>query len=78
VTAIPDWLQEILAKPTCDVHEAGKALGLERHRAYAAVWSGHIPTIAVGARRKKVPTAWLRRTLGLDETLARPRMRRTK
>jgi hypothetical protein len=64
---LPAWLAEILAKPTCDIPEAGKALGLNRGPSYAAAARGAIPTIDFGGRRKKVPTNWLRRQLRLDE-----------
>ena len=75
MATIPDWLEEILAEPTCDIHEAGRALGLARHRAFAAVAAGAIPVIRVGKRRMKVPTSWLRQVLRLD---GEPRVRRTK
>jgi hypothetical protein len=64
---VPSWLEEILAKPTCDVPEAGRALGLSRPRSYAGAARGYIKTIDTGDRRKRVSTAWLRRTLQLDE-----------
>jgi hypothetical protein len=67
VVTYPPWLAEILAKPTCDIPEAGRALGLERGGSYAAAARGDIKTIPCGPRRKKVPTAWLRRTLQIDE-----------
>ena len=47
------------------VDEAGALLGLSRGSAYAAAARGEIPTIRIG-RRLLVPTAALRRLLGLD------------
>ena len=73
MTAIPKWLAEILAKPTCNVPEAGRALGLNRDRSYAAAREGFIETIETGPKRRQVPTSWLRRKLMIDE----PSMRRT-
>ena len=41
-------------------------LGLSRGATYAAAERGEIKTIRLG-RLKRVPTAWLRSKLGLDE-----------
>jgi hypothetical protein len=46
--------------------EAGRVLGLRRGATYAAARSGDIKTIRLG-RLLKVPTAWLKAKLGLDE-----------
>jgi hypothetical protein len=46
---------------------AGRAFGLSRNAAYAAVKSGQIPSVRIGARIA-VPTAPLRRMLGIEET----------
>lgn len=48
--------------------DAGRALGLSRASTYDAVARGQIPAIRVG-RRLLVPTAALRRMLGLDSDL---------
>lgn len=60
-----EWLEEILAKPTTTVPEAGKVFGLARNQAYEAAARGEIKTLKFG-RRLVVPTAWLRRQLMLD------------
>lgn len=60
------WLQQILAKPTTTVPEAGRALGLSRNAAYEAASRGEIETLRFG-RKYVVPTAWLRRALQLTE-----------
>ena len=53
-------------RPTLNVWpETGQILGLSRQATYNAVERGEIPTIRVG-RRILVPTASLRRMLGLD------------
>jgi hypothetical protein len=44
---------------------AGRALGLGRNSTFQGAKNGEIETIAVG-RRRPVPTAFLRRKLGLD------------
>lgn len=49
---------------------AGRALDLSRNATYDAARRGDIPTIPMG-RRKPVATAWLRKTLGLDQEAAR-------
>jgi excisionase family DNA binding protein len=58
---VPDSATE----PTVTVERAGALLGISRGSAYAAAAAGDIPTIRVG-RRLLVPTAALRRLLGLD------------
>jgi excisionase family DNA binding protein len=50
------------------VEEVARVLGLSRASAYRAVRSGQIPSIAIG-RRVLVPTAALRKMLGLDDAV---------
>ncbi len=52
-------------RPTLEVEEAGRILGLGRASAYIGVKNGVIPAIRVG-KRLLVPTAALRRMLALD------------
>ena len=47
-----------LPRRTCSIVEAGKALGLGKNGAYAAVERGEIKTLKFGERRV-VPLAWL-------------------
>ena len=47
--------------------QTGKMLNLSRGGTYAAAARGDIKTIQLG-RLKRVPSAWLRAKLGLDET----------
>lgn len=44
---------------------AGRALGLGRNATYEAAERGEIPTVKVG-RKRPVPTAPLRRLLGIE------------
>ena len=46
--------------------QTGKMLNLSRGGAYAAAARGDIKTIQLG-RLKRVPSAWLKAKLGLDE-----------
>ena len=46
--------------------ETGSILGLCRNTTYEAAARGDIKTVRFG-RLKRVPTAWLRQKLGLDE-----------
>jgi hypothetical protein len=46
--------------------ETGKILNLSRGATYAAAERGDVKTVKFG-RLKRVPTAWLRQQLGLDE-----------
>jgi hypothetical protein len=59
-------LQELLSAPTADVPDVGRiCYGLSRNGSYDAAKRGDIPTIKVG-RLLKVPTAALRKQLGLE------------
>lgn len=58
-------IPEAAEQPTVTVEEAGQALGISRASAYEGVRSGAIPSIKIG-RRIVVPTAALRRLVGLD------------
>jgi hypothetical protein len=59
-------LAEIIERPVVPLWpHVGKTLGLSRGGTYAAAERGDIKTIRLG-RLKRVPTAWLRQTLGLD------------
>ena len=55
-------------QPTLGVEQTAQILGLSRAAAYNAVKAGQIPSITIG-RRILVPTAALRRMLGLDATM---------
>jgi hypothetical protein len=63
-------LQNLLSKPTASVPEVGRiCFNLSRNGSYAAARSGGIPTIEVGGserRRLMVPTAALRKILGIE------------
>jgi excisionase family DNA binding protein len=52
-------------EPTISVERAGELLGVSRASAYESVRRGEIPAIRLG-KRLVVPTAALRRMLGLD------------
>ena len=49
--------------------QTGKMLNLSRNGTYAAAERGDIKTVRFG-RLLKVPTAWLKAKLGLDEPTA--------
>jgi len=49
--------------------DSGTLLHLSRNATYAAAGRGEIKTIKFG-RLLRVPTAWLRQKLGLDESAA--------
>lgn len=52
-------------RPTLSVEEAGEVLGISRDLAYKAAARGDIPTIRVGPKRLRVPTARLLAMLGV-------------
>jgi hypothetical protein len=59
-------LTALLSNATADVPDVGRiCFGLSRNGSYAAALRGEIPTIKVG-RLLKVPTATLRRQLGIE------------
>lgn len=58
-------IQELLRQPTVSVPDAGRVLGIGRNAAYDAVKRGEIDLLAFGKRRV-VPTAPLRRKLGIE------------
>jgi hypothetical protein len=63
-----DWLKKILAEPTASVPDSGRALGIRgRNQSYEAARRGEMPTLRFG-RTLRVPTAWLRKQLQLDDT----------
>jgi hypothetical protein len=64
-----DKLRKALAGLTVKVEVAGQALGVGRNAAYAAAKRGDIPTIRIGGAIR-VPTAPLRRMLGLEQEAA--------
>jgi hypothetical protein len=51
------------------VEVAGRAFGLGRNSSYAAFKNGHLPSVRIG-NKIAVPTAPLRRMLGLDQEAA--------
>jgi hypothetical protein len=61
--------QLLMSKLTVELWPtAGRALGYGRSKTYAAAASGEIQTLGNGPGKKKpVPTAFLRRKLGLEE-----------
>jgi hypothetical protein len=64
-------LERLLSKPTADVPDVGRVCyNLCRNASYAAAARGDIPTIKIG-NLLKVPTAALRRQLGLEEEAAK-------
>jgi Helix-turn-helix domain len=62
-------MQALREEPSVSVELAGKALGIQRSSAYAAIRSGELPHIRIG-RRIAVPTAWLRSKLQISEQAA--------
>jgi excisionase family DNA binding protein len=60
-----ELISDIHDKLTVTVEVAGKALNLGRNAAYEAVRRGDIPSVRIG-RRYVIPTASLRRMLGIE------------
>jgi hypothetical protein len=64
-----DFAKLLNENATLPLERAGQILGLKRGATYAAARAGEIRTIRFG-RLLKVPTAWLKQRLGLDEPAA--------
>lgn len=62
----PD-IESVRQKATVSIEDAGKLLGVSRSYAYEMARSGHLPTITLGVRRRRVPTAALLRMLQVTE-----------
>jgi hypothetical protein len=63
-------LKALLAEPTISVPVAGALFGLAKNAAYRAAADGSLPAVRIGPRIVRVPTAALRRMLGLEQTPA--------
>ena len=55
---------DLFGRHTVTIEEAAALLGVSRNTAYQAAKTGQLETIQIG-RRKLVPTAHLRKALGL-------------
>jgi hypothetical protein len=64
-----DFAKLLNENATLPLERAGQILGLKRGATYAAARAGEIRTTRFG-RLLKVPTAWLKQRLGLDEPAA--------
>lgn len=61
---MPEWLKEILAKPTASIAETGRCFDLGKNTSYEVARRGEWPL--VGTKHKQsVPTAFIREKLGL-------------
>jgi excisionase family DNA binding protein len=58
-------IERLLEFPTLSIRDAGRVLGLGINKSYAAARAGEIPIIEFG-RKRRVPTAQLRKLLGLS------------
>jgi hypothetical protein len=58
-------LETVLGNPTTTIPVAGRVLGLSRSLSYRSAQTGEIPTLTFGGK-KVVPTAWLKRVLGME------------
>jgi hypothetical protein len=59
-------IEELLSKPSCTVSEFAAVFGLSRNAAYEAIQRRNVKSLRFG-KRIVVPTAPLRKMLGLDE-----------
>jgi hypothetical protein len=60
-------LKNLLSNPTASIPDVGRiCFGLSRNGSYTAAADGAFPTIKVGKKTMRVPTAPLRKLLGLE------------
>lgn len=64
--------KNLFTRPVLTVQEAAEVLRVSRDVAYEAVRRGEIPSVRIG-RRIVVPTAALKRLLGMETTEAPPK-----
>jgi len=57
---------DLLGRPLITVSQAARLLGVSRNGAYEAVRRGDIESIKIGSKMIRIPTAPLRRKLGLE------------
>jgi excisionase family DNA binding protein len=57
---------DLLGRPLITVSQAARLLGVSRNGAYEAVRRGDIESIKIGSKIIRIPTAPLRRMLGLE------------
>ena len=65
--SMDDATLAVLTSPTISVNQYAALMGVDRTTAYAAVKNGEVDAIRVGSKRIRIPSAPLRRLLGLDE-----------
>jgi hypothetical protein len=59
-------LKNLLSQPTASIPDVGRiCFGLSRNGSYTAAAEGSFPTIKVGKKNLRVPTAPLRQMLGI-------------
>jgi hypothetical protein len=63
-----DLKTALLRNVTVSIVTGGAAIGLKRKASYVAAQEGRLPTIQVGRRKRRVPTAPLCELLGLKQT----------
>ncbi|MFD6677651.1 helix-turn-helix domain-containing protein [Rhodococcus zopfii] len=56
-------IDELRRTPTVSITTAARLLGISQSQAYVIANSGDLPTITLGTRRKRVPSAALLRML---------------
>ena len=60
-------LKKLLSQPTASIPDVGRiCFGVSRNSAYALARAGTIPTINLSPKVKRVPTAALRKMLGIE------------
>ena len=61
---LPEWLREILAKPTASIPNTGRCFDLGKNTSYEEARRGAWPLVG-SEKKKSVPTSFIRQKLGL-------------
>lgn len=61
---MPEWLKEILAKPTASIPNTGRCFGLGKNSSYEEARRAKWPLVGT-PNKQGVPTTFIRQKLGL-------------
>ena len=61
---MPEWLKEVLARPTASIPDTGRCFGLGKNKSYEEARRGAWPLVGT-EHKQSVPTAFIRQKLGL-------------
>jgi hypothetical protein len=63
----PDEIEALLQQPTASASDTGAILDIGETTVYERIRNKQIPTVPIDGMHR-IPTAWIKRVLGLQET----------